>query len=211
VGGSEHLELWIPAEELETFNRHIVGTIRVVASYAGPHDSTVVMLDAVLSDLGITADVLHSRGLQRQLEAMDLEVAETGPDGREHLLVPSAAGAWREMKAAALADGESLFIVSAFRSVTRQAQIVRSKLRSGASIEEVIAVCAPPGYSEHHTGRAVDLSTPGVRPLEIEFASSFAFRWLRRNAARFAFELSYPPNNPQGYQYEPWHWCHRGA
>jgi D-alanyl-D-alanine carboxypeptidase len=113
------------------------------------------------------------------------------------------------MKAAALDDGETLFIVSAFRSVARQAEIVRGKLRSGASIEEILAVCAPPGYSEHHTGRAVDLSTPGVRPLEIEFADSSAFRWLRRNAGRFAFELSYPKKNPYGYQYEPWHWCHR--
>jgi D-alanyl-D-alanine carboxypeptidase len=166
-------------------------------------------LETILTELGIAADVLDSRGLRRQPEATDLEVAETGQDGREHRLAPSAARAWREMKAAALDDGESLVIVSAFRSVARQAEIVRGKLRSGASIEEILAVCAPPGYSEHHTGRAVDLSTPGERPLEIEFAGSSAFRWLRRNATRFAFVLSYPENNPHGYQYEPWHWCHR--
>jgi D-alanyl-D-alanine carboxypeptidase len=112
------------------------------------------------------------------------------------------------MKAAALHDGETLYIVSAFRSVARQAEIVRGKLRSAASLEEILAVCAPPGYSEHHTGRAVDLSTLGVRPLDIEFADTSAFRWLRRNAARFAFELSYPRNNLYGYEYEPWHWCH---
>jgi D-alanyl-D-alanine carboxypeptidase len=112
------------------------------------------------------------------------------------------------MKAAALDDGETLFIVSAFRSVARQAEIVRGRLRSGASIEEILAVCAAPGYSEHHTGRAVDLSTPGVPPLETSFADSSAFRWLRQNAARFVFVLSYPQDNPYGYQYEPWHWCH---
>lgn len=33
VGGREHLELWVPAEELETFNRHIVGLIRVVREF----------------------------------------------------------------------------------------------------------------------------------------------------------------------------------
>jgi D-alanyl-D-alanine carboxypeptidase len=165
-------------------------------------------LDQILSELGIAAARLHARGLQRQLEASDLEVAETGHDGREHLLVPAAAEAWREMKAAALDDGETLFIVSAFRSVARQAEIVRGRLRSGASIEEILAVCAAPGYSEHHTGRAVDLSTPGVPPLETSFADSSAFRWLRQNAARFVFVLSYPQDNPYGYQYEPWHWCH---
>jgi hypothetical protein len=38
VGGREHLELWVPAEELATFNRHIVGVIRVVREFrAGAH------------------------------------------------------------------------------------------------------------------------------------------------------------------------------
>jgi len=35
VGGREHLELWVPAEELATFNRHIVGLIRVVREFGG--------------------------------------------------------------------------------------------------------------------------------------------------------------------------------
>jgi len=33
VGGSQHLEYWIPAEELEKFNRHIQGTIRIIGKY----------------------------------------------------------------------------------------------------------------------------------------------------------------------------------
>jgi hypothetical protein len=35
VGGREHVELWVPAEELAEFNRHIVGLIRVVREYGG--------------------------------------------------------------------------------------------------------------------------------------------------------------------------------
>lgn len=35
VGGQEHLEYWIPAEELATFNQNIVGVIRVVREYRG--------------------------------------------------------------------------------------------------------------------------------------------------------------------------------
>jgi len=35
VGGSLHQELWVPAEELAEFNRHIVGLIEVVASFGG--------------------------------------------------------------------------------------------------------------------------------------------------------------------------------
>ncbi|MDQ1085498.1 hypothetical protein [Siphonobacter sp. SORGH_AS_1065] len=33
VGGPIHNELWVPAEELEEFNSHIVGVIEVVESY----------------------------------------------------------------------------------------------------------------------------------------------------------------------------------
>ena len=35
VGGRTHQELWVPADELNGFNRQIVGEIAVVASYYG--------------------------------------------------------------------------------------------------------------------------------------------------------------------------------
>ncbi len=35
VGGSIHNELWVPAEELEEFNSHIVGEIRITKTYFG--------------------------------------------------------------------------------------------------------------------------------------------------------------------------------
>jgi hypothetical protein len=43
VGGKIHDELWVPAEDLEEFNHHIIGRIEVVASYYGPgfSDDTV--------------------------------------------------------------------------------------------------------------------------------------------------------------------------
>lgn len=36
VGNQTHQELWVPAEELDEFNRHIVGKIEIVAAYYGP-------------------------------------------------------------------------------------------------------------------------------------------------------------------------------
>jgi hypothetical protein len=38
VGGREHQELWVPAEELARFNEHIVGTIRVVRECRGGNE-----------------------------------------------------------------------------------------------------------------------------------------------------------------------------
>jgi D-alanyl-D-alanine carboxypeptidase len=111
------------------------------------------------------------------------------------------------MKQAAAGDGVVVELLSAFRSVERQAEIVRAKLGRGQSIDEILTVLAPPGFSEHHTGRAIDVGTPGCKPLEVAFEQTPAFAWLERNAARFGFRLSFPRGNPFGYQYEPWHWC----
>lgn len=168
-------------------------------------------MNAHLAALGISEESIASRGLPECEEATDLESTEIGVDGKDHLLIPSAAEAWRRLKAAALADGITLFIVSAFRSVDRQAEIVRRKLDTGISTKDVLAVCAPPGFSEHHTGRAVDVSTPGSRPLEAEFEQTAAYAWLQQNAGSFGYRLSYPVGNPWGYQHEPWHWCFHDA
>jgi D-alanyl-D-alanine carboxypeptidase len=160
------------------------------------------------AELGISIELIEARGLRECEEASNLEVAEVGDDGRSHLLIPAATEAWRNLKAAALRDGVSLFIVSAFRSVERQTEIVRRKLETGMPVEDIIAVCAPPGFSEHHTGRAVDLSTPGSRRvLEVEFDQTTAFTWLTEHATEYGYYLSYPVRNQWGYQYEPWHWC----
>jgi zinc D-Ala-D-Ala carboxypeptidase len=171
----------------------------------------VMAHSALLAELGISAAALEARGLKPCPEASHVEIAEVGEEGREHLLVPVAAEAWRQLKQAALGDGVTLFIVSAYRSVERQAEIVRRKLEAGQRLEEILAVSAPPGYSEHHTGRAVDLGTPGTRPLELEFAETAAFQWLDERARDFGFVLSYPQGNAFGYDYEPWHWCYRHA
>ena len=164
-----------------------------------------------LTALGISSELITARGLRECEEATALEVAEVGTEGRDHLLIPLAAEVWRCLKAAALVDGIDLFIVSAFRSIDRQAEIVRRKLEAGAAIESILTICAPPGFSEHHTGRAVDLSTFGSRALEVEFDQTAAHAWLTEHAAEFGYYLSYPIGNRWGYQYEPWHWCFQDA
>ena len=41
VGTAEHLELWVPSEDLAEFNRHIVGPIRVVAAFHRGKDDPI--------------------------------------------------------------------------------------------------------------------------------------------------------------------------
>lgn len=164
---------------------------------------------SLLESLQIPLDLVATRLLTLLPEADDLVVAEIGSTGKEHRLIPAAATAWPELRSAAVADGVSLEIVSAFRGVDRQAEIVRDKLARGLSLEKILAVSAPPGYSEHHTGCAVDVTTEGALPLELEFEQTTAFQWLSEYANSFNFFLSFPRDNLYGYAFEPWHWCFR--
>jgi D-alanyl-D-alanine carboxypeptidase len=121
-------------------------------------------------------------------------------------LAPDTAAAWRNMKHTAALSGVQLLLVSGFRSVRHQADLIRRKLAAGQAIDAILKVNAAPGFSEHHTGRAIDVATPGTRPLTAEFDGSQAFAWLATNAATFGFHMPYPRGNRFGFEYEPWHW-----
>jgi len=158
--------------------------------------------------IGLSEAEIERRCLPLYAEATELKTAEHSPDGRELLLTPAAASAWKRMKAAASADGAEIHIVSAYRSVERQVQLIAGKLAGNQTLDAVLQILAPPGCSEHHTGRAIDIATGNVRPLDPEFVTTQAFDWLVKHAAAFGFTLSFPENNPFGYVYEPWHWCY---
>ncbi|TAD80020.1 MAG: D-alanyl-D-alanine carboxypeptidase family protein [Oscillatoriales cyanobacterium] len=125
------------------------------------------------------------------------------------LLRKSAARAFREMQSAAWADGVNLAVLSAFRSVEQQQSVFFNvKAERNQAATKRAEVSAPPGYSEHHTGYAIDLGDAKVPSANLNqgFERTKAFRWLADNAARFNFELSFPEGNRQGVSYEPWHW-----
>jgi D-alanyl-D-alanine carboxypeptidase len=161
-------------------------------------------------ELGITEATIARRGLRLYAEATELVLADTNVEGREFLLHPQAARAWHALKAAAAQDGIALVLESAYRSVTRQIEILQAKLAAGQTIDEALTLVAPPGCSEHHTGRAVDIGTSGSVALVEEFETTTAFAWLQLHAGGLGFVMSYPRGNAQGYGYEPWHWCHQG-
>lgn len=125
------------------------------------------------------------------------------------LLREAAAERFLAMVRAARAERITLVPLSGFRSVEEQTYLFFTlKAKRSLSAQERAQVSAPPGYSEHHTGYAVDIGD-GDRPdtdLETDFDKTAAYRWLTANAARFGFELSFPKDNPQGVSYEPWHW-----
>jgi D-alanyl-D-alanine carboxypeptidase len=163
------------------------------------------------AELGIPPDYGRKRQLPLQPEAKLLTSIGTDIFDRDQRLLAPAAEAWQSMVVAAANDGIELQIVSAYRSVDYQAGIIRRKLDGGQSIAEILQASAAPGYSEHHSGRALDLTTPGYAALEEEFEQSDAFAWLQSQAAGFGFRMSFPRDNPHRIAYEPWHWAWHGA
>ena len=144
---------------------------------------------AGICDACVNRGVLHVIGLDTQ--------------NRPQWMTPRAARAWTRMREAAARDGVTLQVVSAFRSVEYQLGIVRRKLERGLAMDEILRVSAAPGFSEHHSGRAFDLTTPGFAALEEEFEKSARSRGCRKHAAKFGFLMSYPRRNPHGIAYEP--------
>ena len=164
-----------------------------------------------LDSLGIDTTFIEQRNLIFFDDAQELVVADVSQSGREHQLILDAANAWSTMKTQAYAEGISLIIVSAFRSFDRQVEIVEHSIQQGQDIKTIFKLSAPPGYSEHHSGRAIDIGTMGCEPLSQAFGDTDAFNWLKANAQNFGFRLSYPENNQYGFKYEPWHWFYEGS
>lgn len=105
------------------------------------------------------------------------------------------------------AAGSSLILLSCFRSPKHQERIFCGGRRTFAAMGRRAQQVAPPGFSEHATGLAVDFGDRSGRcRLTACFATTRAGQWLSANAARFGFELSFPEGNPQGVAFEPWHW-----
>ncbi len=128
--------------------------------------------------------------------------------GRKEFLNKQAAQAFNQMKTDADQDGIQLVVISGFRTIAHQTLLFQKQVERKGSKQVAAQLSAPPGYSEHHTGYALDLGD-GKQPqldLKFEFESSEAYRWLFYNAHKYGFELSFPRNNVQGVSFEPWHW-----
>lgn len=165
---------------------------------------------AVLRELGIPGNYGVDHRLRIQPECDSLFLVGEDVFERELYLDSRASDAWQRMHAAAAEDDVDLRPVSGYRSLEYQAGLVRRKLEAGQTIDQILDVSAAPGFSEHHSGRALDITTADSKPLETEFEDTSAFEWLTRRAGEFGFVMSYPRNNPHRISYEPWHWAFRG-
>ena len=118
-----------------------------------------------------------------------------------------------KMREEAKNDGIHLVFLSGYRSINLQNDIFYSlkSIRNQEAAERA-RVSAPPGYSEHSTGFAIDIgdATQRETDFETDFENTDAFRWLIKNAAKFHFKLSFNKDNKY-IDYEPWHWRYEGS
>lgn len=110
---------------------------------------------------------------------------------------------FERMMTAATNAGIGLEVVSGYRSFGTQAAVKQGyKVVYGSGANQF---SADQGYSEHQLGTTVDFTSPEIKAVFDGFEKTKSYEWLKDNAYKFGFILSYPPNNAY-YQFEPWHW-----
>lgn len=117
--------------------------------------------------------------------------------------------------------GVTIAVVSAYRSVADQTAVFNEKFermkRQGKSDEEAeretMTDMTRPGYSEHHTGLAVDvvdeswLASDPAWTLEESYGATKGGQWLAAHVADYGFVIRYPADKTAitKISYEPWH------
>ncbi|WP_413390237.1 M15 family metallopeptidase [Prochlorococcus marinus] len=199
-------------------------------------NKSFLRLGLLLVGLSISLSFLANKSFLRQTKSLDNVISSSKtkqnksllghfpyPEASKNELILFSPGIYvhkeiyenfKEMQLMAAQRGISLQLLSGYRSIDLQRDIFyeNKSIRNQTAVERSM-VSAPPGYSEHSTGYAIDVGD-GNYPdthFEVEFEQTPAFKWMKRFAPKYHFVLSFPPNNKQGVAYEPWHWRFEGT
>jgi LAS superfamily LD-carboxypeptidase LdcB len=138
-----------------------------------------------------------------------------------------AYAAFKEMHAAAAADGIKLVVISAMRTFNHQRRIWNDKWNGRQMLEgniratgivdpverarEILRFSSMPGTSRHHWGTDIDLNSLVNSYFESGQGKN-VYDWLSANASRFGFCQPYTARDvqrPEGYEEEKWHWSYK--
>lgn len=125
--------------------------------------------------------------------------------GSSIYILAAAHGPLIAMLQAAKADGIELKVESSYRSERYQKKIFKRMLEEGRTFADIVRYVAPPGYSQHVLGTAVDFF-----PSNWRFADTPEYAWLKENGGRFDFEQTYSRFNKMKMPWEAWHWNYIG-
>lgn len=114
----------------------------------------------------------------------------------------------QDMLSDAAKEGLRIYVFSAYRSFNEQ-QALKGQYSVTYGAGTANAFSADQGYSEHQLGTTADFITTGLNGNLDGFDGTKAYPWLKANAYKYGFVLSYPENN-KFYVFEPWHWRYVG-
>ena len=172
------------------------------------------LLTVVTLTYGLSRDYVP-RGLVPLDGYLPKEVTLGYPTELRRIVINPLVAMITDMQAAGLKP----FVISGYRSYSAQA-IAREKWLEKEP-ERVNVLSAPPGFSEHQLGTVVDFGSPELPEIvgqeDVEFHTYFYKTseglWLKDNAHRYGFTLSYPfeAMETTGFFYEPWHYRYVGV
>ena len=115
-------------------------------------------------------------------------------------------------------ENRNIMVNSGFRNAKQQQEVYDSKLKlNGAEYAEKYV--QKPGYSEHHTGYAMDLAVYDEGDLEVEgdeamwtFDGKNEYFWVDQNCDQYGFVLRYSASKEDVTRiaYESWHYRYVG-
>ena len=115
-------------------------------------------------------------------------------------------------------ENRNIMVNSGFRNAKQQQEVYDSKLQlNGAEYAEKYV--QKPGYSEHHTGYAMDLAVYDEGDLEVEgdeamwtFDGKNEYFWVDQNCDQYGFVLRYSASKEDVTRiaYESWHYRYVG-
>lgn len=112
-------------------------------------------------------------------------------------------------------DGIDLSIVSGYRSYQTQVNTYNYWLsKNNNNVALVDTFSARAGHSQHQLGTVIDFSSNEIGDrLGDEFANTKASKWLKENAYKYGFVISFPKGSEHitGYKFESWHYRYIGV
>lgn len=134
----------------------------------------------------------------------------TKSTGEEIFVEEKTLKQYYELRKALSENGIHILLTGAYRSTDYQKQLsIRLEKKHG--LQYVKDYVATPGFSEHHTGLAIDICllirNTIVNQKDDLFNNKEIFAKIHQRLADFGFILRYPEGKEDvtGYQYEPWH------
>lgn len=179
-------------------------------------DKTIAIPSYTLFKTGnVWALVSRDRTLQQEAGYKLIDIPVTHGDAEKPMRIARVISEpLQRLVNAAEADGESLMVSSAYRSLEEQREIRDSFVaEQGEAMAELYVL--PVGASEHHTGLSVDFSSASDACAKDSDSCSLgqsSAAWLEATASRFGFILRYPEGKQPitGVGYEPWHYRYVG-